>query len=167
MSTQFSNIPPPILLDGFSSALSIFVAAALLVSIDGRYLFQLRDDKDLLPLRNHWALFGGEVEVGEDGRTAILREIEEELNYKARECVWYHEAIYVLPRQKDRVVRKSFYLIRIRPEEVDEMILCEGSDMRLMTPKELIRLPRIAPWDLSVVLMYAREKIIFPENWAC
>ena len=119
----------------------------------------------MLPLRNHWALFGGEVESGEDGRTAILREIEEELSYKARDCVWYHEAIYVLPwKNGRRVVRKSFYLICIMPEEVDNMVLFEGSDMRLMTLQEFMGLPKIAPWDLSVVLMHAREKALFPED---
>jgi 8-oxo-dGTP pyrophosphatase MutT (NUDIX family) len=162
MSAQSSNVAVPVSLAGLSPAPDVFIAAALLVSPDGRYLLQLRDDKPRLPLRNHWALFGGEVEPGEDGRTAIIREIEEELTYQARECTWYHEAIYALPRHHRRVVRKVFYVIPITPEEVGTMIQCEGADKRLMTLAELLALPNIAPWDLSVVLLHARERVIFP-----
>ena len=155
---------PPILLGAVTPPADIIAATALIVSIDGRYLFQLRDDKENLPLRNHWTLFGGHVEAGEDGRTAVLREVEEELSYKARECVWYHEAIYVLPRRTDRIVHKSYYLIQILPEEIDKMVLSEGYDMRLMTLHELMGLPRIAPWDLSVVLMHARAASLFSDE---
>jgi 8-oxo-dGTP pyrophosphatase MutT (NUDIX family) len=141
-----------------------FIAAAVLFSADGRYLFQLRDDKKGLPLRDHWALFGGAVDPGEDGRAAVLREIKEELTYEARHCVWFHEAIYVLPRTVNRVVRKAFYLMNIEADDVDGMTQCEGSDMRLMSLDELLGLPNVAPWDLAVVMMHARQQMIFPDE---
>ena len=159
-----SSAFPPILLEGLTPAPNIVSAAALLVSTDGRYLFQLRDDKPLLPLRNHWGLFGGAVETGEDGRAAILREIEEELNYKARDCTWYHEAIFVLPMRNNRVVRRSFYLMHMLPDDIDDMTLNVGAEMRLMTPQELTGLRRVAPWDLSAVLLHAREKTLFADG---
>lgn len=158
---KFSQIS----LDKLTESPKHFIAAALLVTTDGRYLFQLRDDKHMLPLRNHWALFGGAVEPGEDGHAAILREIQEELNYTPTQCTWYHEAIYVLPRRENRVVRKVFFKIPVALRDVETMILSEGSDMRLMTIAELTGLPRIAPWDLSVVLMHGREETIFPDGW--
>jgi 8-oxo-dGTP pyrophosphatase MutT (NUDIX family) len=156
--------PAPLTLDGMSPDPDMFIAGALLVATDGRYLLQLRDDKPGLPLRNHWAFFGGEVEPGEDGRSAILREVEEELTYRARECTWYHEAIYVLPRHHRRIVRKAYYLMPIRPEEVGAMVQREGADMRLMTISDLLALPNIAPWDLSVALLHARERTVFPMD---
>jgi 8-oxo-dGTP pyrophosphatase MutT (NUDIX family) len=163
MSTP-SPAYPPILLEGPALTPEIFVAAALIVTPDGRYLFQLRDDKPLLPLRNHWALFGGAVEPGEDGRAAILREIDEELSYKPGDCTWFHEAIFVLPRRKNRVVRKSVYLMPTDPAAVDHMILSEGAAMKLMTVAELLALPNVAPWDLNVVLMHSRVRTIFPDE---
>jgi len=54
-----------------------FVLAVLLV--DGRYVMQLRDDKPGIAVPGVWSLFGGSVEEGEEPRTALLREIEEEL----------------------------------------------------------------------------------------
>ncbi len=162
--TNPSSRLPPVYLDAPYAFPVEFIAAAILHSTDGRYLFQLRDDKPGLPLRNHWALFGGAVEIGEDGREAVLREIHEELDYEARDCSWYHEAIYVLPRTRKRVVRKAFYLMNIDPADVDGMTLGEGSDMKLMSMEELILLPNVAPWDLAVVMMHARQRRIFPEE---
>lgn len=153
----------PIFWTSLSNKPDVFVVAALLVTQDGRYLFQLRDNKPGLPLRNHWALFGGEVEEGEDGLKAILREIEEELKYRASGCTWFHEAIYILPRHHRRIMRKAYYIISIQPEEVEDMNLCEGTDMRLMTIEQLLVLPNIAPWDLSVVILHARKNILFQE----
>ena len=141
-----------------------FIAAAILCVPDGRYLFQLRDDKEGLPLRNHWALFGGEVEPGEDGQAAVLREIREELTYDASDCCWYHETLYVLPRREKRIVRKAFYLIPVEPGDVASMTLREGSDMRMMSVDMLMQLPNIAPWDLAVVMMHARQQTIFPDE---
>lgn len=154
----------PLTLDNLSPAPDVFIAAALLATTDGRYLLQLRDDKPGLPLRNHWAFFGGEVEPGEDGHSAILREVEEELTYRAGKCTWYHEAIYALPRHHRRIVRKAYYVIPIRPEEVETLVQCEGADMRLMTITDMLTLLNIAPWDLSVALLHARERTIFPMD---
>lgn len=158
------ELPAPIFLEDLRPVPHVFIVAALLVTVDGRYLFQLRDDKPNLPLRGHWALFGGEVEPGEDGQTAIVREVAEELTYEARDCAWYHEAIYVLPRRRRRVVRKAYYVIPIEPGDVGKMALCEGADLRLMAVPDLLSLPNIAPWDLAVVLLHSREGAIFPAG---
>lgn len=164
MTDHASAALPPLDLDARFPFPVEFIAAAILYSTDGRYLFQLRDDKPGLALRDHWALFGGEVEPGEDSRTAAIREIREELTYEARNCSWFHEALYVLPRAKKRVVRKSYYLMVIDPAEVDGMKQCEGADMRLMSLAELLALPNVAPWDLAVVMLHARLAMIFPDE---
>ena len=122
---------------------------------------QLRDDKPGLPLRNHWAFFGGEVDPGEAPQDAILREVEEELTFRPNNCCWFHEAVYILPLHGRNVVRKAYYLIEIKPEEVDSMVLCEGADLKLMTVSEILTLKRVAPWDLSVALLHSREEIIY------
>ena len=41
--------------------------------------------------------------------------------------------------------------------EVDSMVLREGTDLKLMTDSEILTLNRVAPWDLSVVLLRSRE----------
>ncbi len=56
-----------------------FVSLVLLEHQDGKISLQLRDDFPHIGHPNHWGIFGGAVEDGEDGMTAALREIEEEL----------------------------------------------------------------------------------------
>ena len=124
---------------------------------------QLRDDKPGLPLRNHWALFGGHVEPGESGEDALRREMQEELSYRVREFRWYHESITVLPRRKSRVVRKAIYLVPIAATEVETMVLGEGADMRLFTVEDLLKLPNIAAGDLAVVMTHARERTLYAD----
>jgi len=140
---------------------NLFIVSAVIFTQDGRYLMQLRDDKPGLALRDHWAFFGGEVDPGEAPEDAILREVQEELTYSPNNCRWFHEAVYILPLHGRNVVRKAYYLIEIKPEEVTSMVLCEGSDLKLMTINEILGLNRIAPWDLSVVLLHSREKVIY------
>lgn len=140
---------------------NLFIVAAVIYTQDGRYLMQLRDDKPGLPLRDHWAFFGGEVESGEAPENAILREVEEELAFRPNNCSWFHEAVYILPLHGGGVVRKAYYLVAIKPEEVDYMALCEGADLKLMNVDEILTLNRVAPWDLSVVLLHSREDVIY------
>jgi 8-oxo-dGTP pyrophosphatase MutT (NUDIX family) len=140
---------------------NLFIVSAVIYTTEGRYLMQLRDDKPGLPLRNHWAFFGGEVDPGEAPQDAILREVEEELTFRPNNCCWFHEAVYILPLHGRNVVRKAYYLIEIKPEEVDSMVLCEGADLKLMTVSEILTLNRVAPWDLSVALLHSREEIIY------
>jgi 8-oxo-dGTP pyrophosphatase MutT (NUDIX family) len=140
---------------------NLFIVSAVIYTTEGRYLMQLRDDKPGLPLRNHWAFFGGEVDPGEAPQDAILREVEEELTFRTNNCCWFHEAVYILPLHGRNVVRKAYYLIEIKPEEVDSMVLCEGADLKLMTVSEILTLNRVAPWDLSVALLHSREEIIY------
>ena len=140
---------------------NLFIVSAVLYTVEGEYLMQLRDDKPGLPLRNHWAFFGGEVDPGEAPEDAVIREVKEELTYSPHNCRWFHEAVYILPRHHRNVIRKAYYLIRIKTEEVQSMVLCEGSDLRLMTVSKILGLDRVAPWDISVVLLHAREEAIY------
>lgn len=137
------------------------IVSAMLWMTDGRYLLQLRDDKPGLPLRDHWAMFGGHVEPDESPDDALPREIEEELAFRPREIRWYHETLSVLPRRKARVIRKVFYIVPITESDVASMVQHEGADMRLFTIAEMLALPNIAPWDLSVMMMHAREARLF------
>ena len=148
---HIENLPAP----------HIFIVSAVIHTPDSRYLMQLRDNKLGLPLRDHWAFFGGEVEPGEAPDQAVLREIEEELTYRPSNCCWFHEAVYVLPRHHKHIVRKAYYAIQIAPKEVASMVQREGADLRLMSVAEILALQRVAPWDVSVVLLHAREDAIY------
>jgi len=53
-------------------------ALAMPVDASGRLLMQCRDDIEGIIAPGKWGLFGGGIEAGEDARTAVAREFEEE-----------------------------------------------------------------------------------------
>jgi 8-oxo-dGTP pyrophosphatase MutT (NUDIX family) len=136
-------------------------AAALMVTPDGRYLMQLRDDKPEILLPDHWALFGGTVDAGETAEAAIRRELGEELEYLPRSVGFFTELLIGLPFAEPRTDRMSFFAVPIEAHEVAAMVQHEGADRRLFTAEALAAEPRVAPWDLAVVLMHARRAPLF------
>ena len=140
------------------------IVSAVFFTDSGEYLLQLRDDKIGLPLRNHWALFGGEVDEGEDEYQAIKREMFEELKFISNEYQWFHEAIYAFPAHPKEIVKKIYYTIPITISQVNNMELCEGADKKLLKIHEIFSLEKISPWDLSAILLHARQNTIFPTK---
>jgi 8-oxo-dGTP pyrophosphatase MutT (NUDIX family) len=136
-------------------------AAALLVTPDGRYLMQLRDDKPTILLPGHWALFGGTVDAGETAATAMRRELIEELEFAAAEITAFSEMTVELPFAPPRFDRMSFFAVPITERAEQAMVQHEGAGRRLFVPEELAREPRVAPWDLAAVLMHARRRSLF------
>jgi 8-oxo-dGTP pyrophosphatase MutT (NUDIX family) len=136
-------------------------AAALLVAPDGRYLMQLRDDKPTILLPGHWALFGGTVDAGETAAAAMRRELIEELEFAAAETTAFSEMVVELPFAPPRFDRMSFFAVPITERQEQAMVQHEGAGRRLFTPEDLVREPRVAPWDLAAVLMHARRRSLF------
>jgi len=139
-------------------------AAALMVTADGHYLMQLRDDKPTILLPDHWALFGGTVDPGETALQAMRRELVEELEFDAREIEPLTEMIIELPLAPPRFDRMSFFVVPIAPDDVTRMVQHEGAGKCLFTPEALAAEAKVAPWDLAAVLMHARRQALFPAS---
>ena len=63
----------------------------LIENAEGKVLLQLRDKKSWIPYPDSWGTFGGQIEVGETPKQAIIREIREELDYDCSEAELYGE----------------------------------------------------------------------------
>lgn len=135
--------------------------AALLVTADGRYLMQLRDDVPQLRVAGHWGLFGGGVEPGETHREALARELVEELEFRPRTAHWFTECAFVLPQIGVAATEKVFFVVPIEEADVARMVQHEGAGRRLFTLEEFLAEPRVVPWDLCAVLMHARRETVF------
>jgi 8-oxo-dGTP pyrophosphatase MutT (NUDIX family) len=146
------------------TAIARWCAAALMVTEDGRYLMQRRDEKPEIILPGHWGCFGGTVDPGEDGATAIRRELAEELEFHAADATLFTELTIDLPfapPRGARTDRMSFFVVPIETAAVPRMVQHEGAGKRLFRPEALAAQPRVAPWDLCAVLMHARRRPLF------
>jgi len=138
------------------------VAAAVLVGTDGRYLLQRRDDKPSIHMPDHWALFGGSLDPGEAAAAAIVRELEEELGFRATDVVPL-AGLALNTRPVDRLWRMHFFVVRFTEAELTAMVQTEGAGKALFTAAEAQALPKIAPWDLMAVMLHAHGAALFPN----
>lgn len=136
-------------------------AVAVMPTPDGRYLMQRRDPIPTILLPDHWACFGGSVDTGESAEAAMRRELFEELEFRAPSLEFFTELTIVLPFPAPRTDRMSFFVVPIEAADLATMVLHEGADYRLFAPEALTAEPRVAPWDLAVVLMHARRNTLF------
>ncbi len=141
----------------------IDVAAAILVEESGRYLLQLRDDFAGLPMAGHWGCFGGALEAGETPEQAMRREITEELAWQAREMYPLAVAAFaVWPGTS--VLRKHFFVVPFRADEIPAMVLGEGAALGLHSIAEACALERVVPWDLLGLMTHARNRQYWPDR---
>ena len=138
------------------------VAAALLVTPDGRYLMQHRDDLPHILLPGHWSCFGGAIEPGESPEAAMRRELLEEIEFRARGISAFTEMQVLFPLDPPRWDHMHFFAVPMLPSDPDRMVLREGQGKALFTPEALAAEARVAPWDLAAVLMHARKRALFP-----
>jgi 8-oxo-dGTP pyrophosphatase MutT (NUDIX family) len=143
-----------------SASVGRWCAAALLVC-GGRYLMQLRDNKPDILLPDHWSLFGGTVDPGEDADAAIVRELIEELEFRPKQVELFTEMTILLPFATPRLDRMSLFVAPFDAADLAAMVQNEGAGKRAFTPEELACEPRVAPWDLAAVLMHARRPALF------
>lgn len=104
------------------------VALAILYR-DGKFLFQLRDNKPDIIHPGIWGLFGGHLEPGETPEAALKREVLEEIGYPVTDVIEF--GCYA----DSQVCRYIFYA----PLTVDlsQLVLNEGWDMKLLTPSDI------------------------------
>ena len=132
--------------------------AALIVDGGGRYLMQLRDRKRGIWYPDHWGLFGGAVEPGEDPLAALYRELEEELTFRPKEVRYFNRLDMHFDPFGAEPCWRIFYEVRVTDIEVAGMSLREGRSVEAVGADELLLERRCVPYDAFAVWMHvARE----------
>ena len=96
------------------------------------YLLQLRDFDSSITYPGHWGAFGGALEEGESPKTAVFRELTEEIGYAPEVFNLFLQAY----KDAHRLNIYVFYSeINI---SISELNLMEGIDMGMFTKEEML-----------------------------
>ena len=106
------------------------VALAMLQR-DDQWLLQLRDDIDTIIYPGHWGLFGGHLESGESASEAVMRELQEEINWSPTVPLehWFSD---------DSGNRVAHVFRGTLSVPLDQLTLNEGQDMKLVSLSDLV-----------------------------
>lgn len=129
--------------------------AGLIVLEDGRYLCQLRSQKSGIFYPDHWGLFGGAVEPGESAEAGLKREVQEELALEIDSAEYFTEFTFDFSFRGLGHVWRRYYLVMLDSNELNRLQLGEGRALRVFTARELLRQPRVVPYDAFAVWMHA------------
>jgi len=123
-------------------------AVAALIKLEGSdYLCQLRSNKKGIFYPNHWGLFGGAVEKGEDSKVAIQRELEEELGIRFKNLDYFTEFTFDFSHMNLGTIWRKYYKVDISESDYDKIILGEGDEFNTFTPKEILTKNNTVPYD--------------------
>ena len=149
-------------LDGNTSAplTGSDAVAGIILTEDGRYLLQHRDDIPQIWFPDHWGCFGGAVDAGEDPIAALKRELDEEIEFKPKEIAYFTRFDFDLAELgMDRYYR-IYYVMPITRAEHDRMVLHEGRAVQAFSGEEILHKLRLTPYDaFALFLHHARNRI--------
>jgi hypothetical protein len=67
----------------------------------------------------------------------------------------------VLPFSELRLERITFFVCNISEATVRHLTVKEGAGLALFHAQEIVRQPKVIPWDLAALLMHARRDSLF------
>lgn len=151
--------PEPLLAGRTPLSVNDAAAAIILVESDG-YLLQLRDARPDIWYPDHWGLFGGGTEPGEDPLRALARELEEELELKLETAEFFARIDFDLGGLGLERYFRSYYVVPISRAVADRLVLHEGAAMRVFPGAEALTGLRLAPYDgFALYLHHSRARL--------
>jgi 8-oxo-dGTP diphosphatase len=96
------------------------------------YLLQLRDFNSSITYPGHWGAFGGALEKGELPKTAVFRELTEEIGYTPEDFSFFCQTY------KDEHKLNIYVFFSEMNVSAAELNLMEGMDMGMFTKEEIL-----------------------------
>lgn len=126
-------------------------SAALIVTPDGRYLMQHRDNLPGIFFPGFWGCFGGAVEAGESPADAMRRELVEELGWAPVDLRFFTTLGLGFSFAGHGVLPRHFFVAAVEPSEVATMRLSEGQGLALFPGGELLSRHNVVPYDATAI----------------
>lgn len=123
---------------------------------DGRYLMQLRDDKPGIFYPDHWGLFGGAVDAGEEPEQALRRELHEELNLDVPLAAlsYFTRMDFDFEQLGAKTCYRIFYDVPLAVAALPALRLGEGRLMKPLHLTDILIEKRVVPYDSFAVWMH-------------
>ena len=135
-------------------------AVCAIIINNNKILLQKRDNIKKIFFPNHYGLFGGAIEKGEKKKTALKRELHEEIGikFKLNRFKLFNEMKLDFRPIKYKKFIRSFYLLRLDNTEKNTIKLGEGSEMKWFNPLYAYNNLKITPYDAYVIWLYLYKK---------
>jgi 8-oxo-dGTP pyrophosphatase MutT (NUDIX family) len=130
---------------------------AIIVLDDGRYLMQLRDDKPGIFYPNHWGLFGGAVDCGEQPEAALRRELMEELQLETGALTYFTRMDFDFSRLNAGSVYRIYYELRLPAAKLSNLRLGEGRLMEALDLRQILLDKQVVPYDSFALWLHYAE----------
>tara|TARA_B110000240_G_C13181641_1_gene318013 strand:+ start:96 stop:569 length:474 start_codon:yes stop_codon:yes gene_type:complete len=137
---------------------------AIILNDKNEYLFQLRDNKKEIFYPLHWGVFGGGLNISEDEKIGLQREILEELsiNLNINEIKYFTNFVFDLSFKKLSKVRVSYFTVLLKDVAISKIKLREGIEFKFLTAKEFLSKKFIVPLDaFAIWLHYSKNRNFF------
>jgi 8-oxo-dGTP pyrophosphatase MutT (NUDIX family) len=132
--------------------------AAILVLEDGRYIMQLRDTLPNIFYPAHWGCFGGAVNDEETPLDALVREVEEELEYRVVRAAEFTRFEFDLSHLGQPKVFRTFFEVRVPDEAFRRFVLHEGAAFEAIPGRELLAHRKVTPYDAFAIWMHLSRR---------
>ncbi len=138
---------------------------AILVTEDDRYLLQHRDDIRAIWFLGFWGTFGGAIDEGESQEQALVREMEEELEFSPRRFTFFTQITFDFSTVGSDNKYRSYFEVPVTEHELADMTLHEGQNMRMFSADDVWRKAEITPYDHFVLRLHVmRDRIVPPTQ---
>lgn len=126
-------------------------AAAIIVTPDGRYLLQHRDDDPRIFFPGWLGCFGGGLEAGETPLEAIRRELAEELSWTPARIEHFASLGLDFSFAGHGHKPRHFFVTEIGAKDVAGLRLAEGQGIAMVPAADILTTPRLIPYDATVI----------------
>jgi len=133
-------------------------AAAIIIAEDGRYLMQLRDDIPCIFYPGFWGCFGGAVSSGEEPLAALRRELLEELEFEAKDCMRFFGYDFDLSAISGQKYYRHYYLVETTETDARQFVLHEGAAMKWFSLGEILALANVTPYDAFALWLHGARR---------
>lgn len=133
-------------------------SAAILVTEDGGFLMQRRDDKPEIFFPGWLGLFGGALEDGEDPEAGLRRELDEELAFQPAQVSLFCSMGLDFSFAGYGVIPRHFFTVNVGASDVPKLRLGEGQAIEEIAAADIWAGGKIIPYDATALWQYLSRK---------